>query len=594
MALLILFGFIAGAATALSPCVLPVLPIALSAGATGGRRRPLGIVAGLTVSFTFAIVALVYVISALGLPNELLRDIAIGVLIVFGVVLMVPPLTIRVEAWLSGFAARAGGPRSGGDGFWSGTLVGASLGIVYAPCAGPILAGVITVTASQSFDAGRLAVAFAYGLGSATVLYLLMVGGRRVVAPLRRRGAALQVATGAVMVVVALAMLGRYDVRFQERIAADLPSFLVTPAKALETTGSARTALADINGVSSHSVGARVANGDEAETSARKVATGSAGKPSGLPEYGEAPEFANTEKWFNTPGGRPLTMKGLRGRVVLIDFWTYSCINCIRTLPYLNAWNKRYAKDGLTIVGVHTPEFPFEREAANVEEAIKSEGIDYPVVQDNEQGTWSAYGNQYWPAEYFVDAKGQVRYAHFGEGEYGEKEKVIRELLAEAGDRVPAADAKVRGAVAPSEGVTTPETYLGPYRAERFTNSELSPGVHDFTAPATVPPNEFALRGRWNVALKSATAAGGAELDLNFGARRVYLVLGSSGRPRQVRVKLDGQPIVAADAGSDVHGGVVTVQGHRLYELVDLPRVEHHLLELELQPGVTGYAFTFG
>jgi cytochrome c biogenesis protein CcdA len=191
VALLIIFGFVAGAATALSPCVLPVLPIALSAGATGGRRRPLGIVSGLAVSFTFATVALVYVIAALGLPNDFLRKLAIAVLLGFGVVLMIPPLAARLEAWMSRFASRAGVARGRGDGFWSGTAVGASLGLVYAPCAGPILAGVITVSASQSFSAGRLAVALSYGIGSAVVLYFLMLGGRRVTAPLARRGASL-------------------------------------------------------------------------------------------------------------------------------------------------------------------------------------------------------------------------------------------------------------------------------------------------------------------------------------------------------------------------------------------------------------------
>jgi cytochrome c biogenesis protein CcdA/thiol-disulfide isomerase/thioredoxin len=582
MALLILFGFIAGAATAVSPCVLPVLPIALSAAATGGRRRPLGIVAGLAVSFTFAVVALVYVISALGLPNDLLRKLAIFSLIVFGVVLMVPPLAARLEASLSGLVSRAGvRPAQGGDGFWSGVLVGASLGIVYAPCAGPILAGVITVTASQSFSAGRLAVALAYGVGSALVLYLLMIGGRRLVRPLARRGTGLQVATGAVMVLVAVAMLAEYDLRFQSDVVSELPSFLVNPAESLENTDSAQAALARINGVSPHGIGAQAASEEH------------------QPEnYGEAPEFTGTERWFNTPGDRPLTMKGLRGRVVLIDFWTYTCVNCIRTLPYLNAWNKRYAKDGLTIVGVHTPEFPFEREASNVEAAIAREGIEYPVVQDNEQGTWNAYGNLYWPAEYFVDAKGDVRYAHFGEGEYEEKEDVIRQLLAEAGREVGQKRSGASG-IAPSAGVTTPETYLGPFRAERFTNPELSPGLHDFDvpryrAPAKVPPNEYAYRGKWKISLESATAAGGAGLDLNFGARRVYLVLGSPGHPRKVRVKLDGEPIPAAVAGADVHGGVVTVDSQRLYDLVDLPRVEHHVLELEPEAGVSGYAFTFG
>jgi cytochrome c biogenesis protein CcdA/thiol-disulfide isomerase/thioredoxin len=583
MALLILFGFIAGAATALSPCVLPVLPIALSAGATGGRRRPLGIVAGLAVSFTFATVALVYVISALGLPNDFLRKLAIVVLLGFGITLMIPPLAARLEAWISQFASRAGVAKGKGDGFWSGTAVGASLGLVYAPCAGPILAGVITVSASQSFSTGRLAVALSYGIGSAVVLYFLMLGGRKVVRPLAKRGVGLQIAMGAVMVVVALAMLGNYDIRFQNHIASSLPSFLVNPTKSLEDTAQAKTALADIRG-GGHGVGSE-ATGAAPETDAK-------GKLD-LPVLGVAPEFVGNERWFNTPGDKPLTLSGLRGRVVLVDFWTYSCINCIRTLPYLKAWDAKYHKDGLTIVGVHTPEFPFEREASNVETAISENGIHYPVAQDNEQATWNAYGNQYWPAEYFIDAQGRVRYVHFGEGEYGEKEKVIRDLLAEAGKTVNGGDVQVH-AVAPSKTVSTPETYLGAARAERFTNSMLSPGSHDFTAPKALPANEFAYHGRWNISLDSVRAESGASLDLNFGARRVYLVLGSPGRDRQVKVLLDGKPIAGADAGSDVHGGAVTVSGQRLYNLVDMPAVGHHVLTLEPQAGVEGYAFTFG
>ncbi len=588
MALLVLFGFLAGAATALSPCVLPVLPIALSAGATGGRRRPLGIVAGLALSFTFATVALVYVLAALGLPDDLLRKLAIAVLIGFGLTLMAPPLAARVEAWLSRLGSRAGGPKSGGDGFWSGTVVGLSLGLVYAPCAGPILAGVITVSASQSFSAARLAVALSYGIGSALALYALMLGGRRVIAPLAKRGSSFQIAMGAVMVLVGLAMLGNYDLRFQSAIAKDLPGFLVNPSKSLEDTSSAQAALTGIRGGGGDGIGARAAAG-ESEPVAKRTAK----DPVPLQEYGPAPEFTDTEKWFNTPGGRPLTIAGLRGRVVLVDFWTYSCINCIRTLPYLEAWDKRYRKEGLTIVGVHSPEFPFEREAANVEAAIEAEGIRYPVVQDNELGTWSAYENQYWPAEYFIDARGNVRYVHFGEGEYGEKEQVIRELLAEAGERVGRRRSAARG-IQPSAGVTTPETYLGVARAEGFTDPELSPGLHDFKAPAKVPPDEFALRGRWREEFHSATAAGGS-LELNFGARHVYLVLGTvDGKPRRVRVLLDGRPIAPADAGADVHGGAVTVSSQRLYELVDLPRVERHVLRLEPEAGTMGYAFTFG
>ncbi|MGN6215908.1 MAG: cytochrome c biogenesis protein DipZ [Solirubrobacterales bacterium] len=582
MALLVLFGFVAGAATALSPCVLPVLPIALSAGATGGRRRPLGIVAGLAVSFTFATVALVYVIAALGLPDELLRRLAIAVLIGFGLVLMAPPLAARVEARLSRLGGRAT-PGRAGDGFWSGALVGVSLGFVYAPCAGPILAGVITVSASQSFNAGRLAVALSYGIGSAAALYVLMLGGRRLIAPLARRGAGLQVAMGAVMVVVALAMLGRYDIRFQNAIAGDLPSFLVNPSKRLEDTAQARAALADLRGGGAHGIGFEASGGPPHRS------------PDGslrLPVLGKAPEFVGTERWFNTPGNRPLSLKELRGRVVLVDFWTYSCINCIRTLPYLKAWDRRYRKDGLTIVGIHTPEFPFEREASNVEAAIAENGISYPVAQDNEDQTWLAYGNQFWPAEYFIDAHGNVRYVHFGEGEYGEKEQVIRQLLAEAGHHVGRRMSGAHG-IEPSLGVTTPETYLGDARAERFTDKMLSPGLHDFSAPPRVPLNEFAFRGLWRIGFHAATAAGGS-LELHFGARHVYLVLGSPGHPRRMRVLLDGRPISPAVAGADVHGGVVTVDRQRLYELVDLPRVEHHVLRLEPEAGISGYAFTFG
>ncbi len=289
--------------------------------------------------------------------------------------------------------------------------------------------------------------------------------------------------------------------------------------------------------------------------------------------YGKAPEFVDNQRWFNTPGDRPLTLRSLRGRVVLVDFWTYSCINCLRTLPYLTAWDKRYRKDGLTIVGVHSPEFPFEKEASNVEEAIKRNGIEYPVAQDNELATWNAYGNQYWPAEYFIDARGRVRFAHFGEGEYGEKEKVIRELLAEAGRRL-AARAAAHTRDRTLARLTTPETYLGAARAERFVNPMLSPGSHDFGSPESPPANEFAYRGRWRITLDSATAERGAALDLSFGARRVYLVLGSPGHSRRMRVLLDGRPIPDDLAGSDVHNGVVTISSQRLYNLVDLPRVE--------------------
>jgi cytochrome c biogenesis protein CcdA/thiol-disulfide isomerase/thioredoxin len=579
MVALMAFAFLAGAATALSPCVLPVLPVALSAGVTGGRRRPLGVVTGLALSFAFATVALVYVIDALGLPGDLLRNLAIAVLLGFGLLLLAPPLAARLEAWISRVlpapSARAG------DGFVSGLLLGGSLGFVYAPCAGPILAGVITVSASQPFTAGRLGVALSYAVGSAVALYFLMLGGRRLIRRLAPQAGRLQIATGVVMVAVALLMAGNYDTRFQTAIASDLPDFIVNPTKELEERDQVGKELAGLR-TQYHGVG----------TLAAGVGEGS--KAKALPVLGKAPEFTGTQQWFNTPDEGPLSLRELRGQVVLVDFWTYTCINCIRTFPYLRAWDERYRDRGLTIVGVHTPEFPFEREAGNVADAIEQSGLRYPVAQDNDYATWNAYANQYWPAKYLIDAQGRVRYAHFGEGDYEETEAAIRELLAEAGRKPGAGHARAPVETA-STGVTTPESYLGSLRAERFVNGPIASGTRTFSVPAPgLAPDSLAYEGRWRIDPHGATAVSGAQLHLDFGARRVFLVLGADGRPRRVRVLLDGKPVPGRFAGTDVRDGAVTIRGQRLYRLVELPRPGRHILTLELDPGVSGYAFTFG
>jgi len=581
MVTLTLFAFIAGAATALSPCVLPVLPVALSAGVTGGRRRPLGVVTGLVLSFTFAIVALVYVIDSLGLPGDLLRNVAIIVLLGFGITLLLPPLSARVEAWISRVAPTPSGSRSQGEGFGSGLLLGLSLGLLYAPCAGPILAGVITVSASQQLTAGRLGVALAYAVGSAVVLYALMIGGRRLAGRLTRQVGRLQVAMGAVMIAVAVLMANDYDLRFQTAIADDLPDFVVNPSKTLEEGSGVRERLADLQGLGS-------AQGPIAEEPKDRR------DDSRLPVLGHAPEFVGNQRWFNTPAGEPLSLRELRGGVVLVDFWTYTCINCIRTFPHLRAWDRRYRDHGLTIVGVHTPEFPFEREAGNVEEAIDRSDLRHPVAQDNDYATWSAYGNEFWPAKYLIDARGRVRYTHFGEGEYEETEAAIRELLVEAGSRPGANRTTVRGESA-SPLVTTPESYLGAARAERFLNRPIEVGTRAFRAPARLSYDSLAYTGVWRIAADSATSVRASRLDLAFGARRVFLVLGADGRLRPgVRVELDGRPIPDRLAGRDVRDGALSVGRQRLYRLVELPRAERHLLSLEFEPGVSGYAFTFG
>jgi cytochrome c biogenesis protein CcdA/thiol-disulfide isomerase/thioredoxin len=577
MVLLILFGFVAGVGTALSPCVLPVLPIALSAGATGGSRRPLGIVTGLAISFTFVTVAFVYVIHWLGLPNDMLRKVAIVGLIAFGVALAVPRIGDRLEAWLSRVVPQRSS-RRGGEGFGSGLIVGFGLGAVYTPCAGPILAGVITLSASQSFTAGRLATAFAYGVGSAVALYALMIGGRRLTRRLSRRSGRFQQALGGVMVLVAVLMALNLDTRFQTAIANDLPSFLVNPTGGLEKSKSVSKQLARVRG-----------NGRGAAESPA-VAQGAA-----LPKLFTAPAIQGTQQWFNTPGNQPLDLATLRRqhRVVLIDFWTYTCINCIRTLPQLKAWDAKYRAAGLTIIGVHTPEFPFEKDAGNVRDAIAQNGLRYPVAQDNDYATWNAYNNQYWPAEYLIDPSGTVRYVHFGEGEYPKTEHAIRSLLAAAGGTGLGGPVGTRAHV--PGGLVTPETYLGSARAERFVNGRITDGVHDYGAGAPdLPPDHLAYRGEWAIAADGAVAGPGARLFLNFQAQDVYLVLGSPDRPRKMQVLLDGQPIRAGTAGADVHGGSVTVDRQRLYRLVSLPKAGDHTLELRPASGTRGYAFTFG
>jgi cytochrome c biogenesis protein CcdA/thiol-disulfide isomerase/thioredoxin len=595
--MLVLLGFalLAGAGTALSPCVLPVLPALLSAGGVGGRRRPLGIVLGLSITFTVTIVGLASVVDGVGLGSDPLRDVAIAVLLAFGIALLLPALSARLEAPLSRLARF--GPRSSGDGFLSGLLVGGALGFVYTPCASPILAAVISVSAAS----GRtFVIALAYAAGSALVLLVLTLGGRRLFDRVRKagRGPALQRALGTIMIVTAVAIATNLDVNFDQFVAQHIPDVNLTAA--LECSGTVTGRLHEISG---HQPKFAPANGSATcGGSASSVHTAAAGASQatllaaahGLPALGAAPEFMQTQEWFNTPARRALKLSALRGRVVLVDFWTYTCINCIRTLPYLKAWDAAYRRDGLEIVGVETPEFAFERDAGNVANAIAQFGLRYPVVQDNEMGTWNAYGNQYWPADYLIDAHGQVRYAAFGEGDYDKTETAIRALLAETGSPV-AGRGHPSGVIVPSQQAT-PETYLGTARAQGWL-SPPKPGLNDYGPASTgeLPLNDFAYSGKWNISSQPAEAVAGAGIDVDFQAKNVYLVLSSPGdRPLPVHVLLDGRSIPAADAGADVHSGVVTVTRQRLYTLASLARNERHRLSLRFAPGVAGYAFTFG
>ena len=553
MVLLLLFAVLAGAGTALSPCVLPVLPALLSAGVTGGRRRPLGIVIGLSVTFTVTIVGVAKVVDGVGLGTDPLRAVAVVVLLIFGLTLLLPALAARLEA--PSRAWRALGPKTRGDGFASGLAVGAALGFVYTPCAGPILAAVISVSAATG---KTVAVAIAYALGSALVLFALSLGGRRLLDRMGRaaRGPTVQRVMGLVMVATALAIITSLDVSFDQFVAQNIPDVNLTAS--LEKSHAVRSRLTSITGRSRFA---------ETASSSSSVAA-SAGLPGvqtpDLPVLGPAPDFVDNQRWFNTPGGRPLTLASLRGRVVLIDFWTYTCINCIRTLPYLKAWDAAYRKLGLSIIGVESPEFSFEKDAGNVASAISQFGIRYPVVQDNNLATWNAWGNQYWPAEYLIDAQGQVRRAPTSARASTTSPRPPSARCWRRPERAPWAPEREPRAPSPRP-TRPPRRPIWARRGQWVFRGPPAPGQHRFPGPShPLSLSQFAYHGTWTIAQESATAGPGAELDARFQAKNVYLVMGSPGRPRHLGVLLDGHPILASNAGADVHNGVVTVSGQRL------------------------------
>ena len=542
-------AFVAGLITAVSPCVLPVLPIVLAGGASGGRRRPYAIIAGLATCFLVSILFASWVLGKLGLPQDLLRNISIGLLFLVAATLLVPRLGVYLER---PFARLSRGPS--GD-LGGGFLLGAALGFVFVPCGGPAIAFVTSAAASVDFGLKTLAVAAAYTAGACVVLLAIALGGRRVSSRIRAGVARFRPAFGAVIALAALALVFNLDTKLQTW----LPGYTDALQKDTEASSSGRNAFARGTNVT-----------------ARKATTAPGSK---LPNYGKAPDFTGIQEWLNTPGDRALTQAGLKGHVVLVDFWTYSCVNCLRTLPHLKAWYATYHPKGLEIVGVHTPEFAFEHVPSNVRGAVKRLGVRYPVALDNQYGTWNAYGNQYWPAEYLIDRNGDIRHAHFGEGEYGKTERLIRELLSDPGKKLPVA-ARLRDPT-PNE-LTTPESYLGYARLERYAGSKVQQNrAATYRLPAKLSLNELAYGGQWRIESQRIVAGKGARLQLHYVASKIYLVLGGHGR---VQVLLDGKPV-----------RTVPISGiSRLYQLLRFNRDGEGLLELRFTPGVQAYAFTFG
>jgi cytochrome c biogenesis protein CcdA/thiol-disulfide isomerase/thioredoxin len=540
VALLLGIAFVAGLITALSPCVLPVLPVLLAGGASGGTRRPYAVVAGLVLSFTVFTITAAALLDALGLPQDLLRNLAVVLLVLAGAAIAVPRLGDLLQRPFLALTRRRPGDLGGG------LVLGLALGLVFVPCAGPVLAAITVLAASRDFGPDTFALTFAYAAGAAGPMLVVALAGRRAAAAMR--GRYVRPALGALVAAAALAI--GFDVT--RPLQTFLPGYTEAVQERLERSGPAERRLARLTGAQVH-------------------------QTSELDDFGPAPELAGLTDWINSG---PLTLAALRGKVVVLDFWTYSCINCLRTLPYLKAWDAAYRKDGLVVLGVHSPEFSFERVPGNVRTAVGDLGLRYPVALDNQLATWKAFSNQYWPAKYFLDRRGHLRFVHFGEGEYERSEQVIRTLLAEGGP-APEGRADAPPDTAPRAPVT-PETYLGWYRLDRYAGSPIEPARFAQYRFPRVPLgiSELAYDGIWRVEGERILSAQGSRLRLHFLARAVHLVLDGSG---DVEVLLDGQ-----------HVRTVHVGEPRLYTLLRLPRIQDGLLELRFTPGLAAYAFTFG
>jgi cytochrome c biogenesis protein CcdA/thiol-disulfide isomerase/thioredoxin len=539
--LLYAIAFLAGVVTAISPCVYPVLPIIFAGGASGGRRRPYAIIAGLVVTFVLSLLFVGWLLDQLGLPQDFLRKVSIAFLLLFAATLVIPQLARAVERPFLRLTRRPAGDLGGGF------LLGASLGLLFVPCGGPVLGFITTQTASLA-GGKRVGLAVAYALGAALPMLLLALGGQRAAGRMRSMNLqrpAVRAALGGVLALSALLIAFNVDKTLQTKVG-DYTPFLQKAERSCYTRKQ---------------LGQRCLTAQPASSSALK-------------DFGPAPPFTGISTWINS---KPLTIASLRGRVVLVDFWTYSCINCLRTLPHLKAWDSAYRKAGLTIVGVHTPEFAFEHVPSNVRKATRELGVDYPVAIDDDYKTWDAYQNGAWPTEYLIDRKGHIREIKEGEGTYDETERTIRRLL---GEPAQAQLASVKDTT--PQHPTTPESYLGWERLQRYSGSELVPDrVVPYKFPRSVPLNTLAYDGLWRVERQRIVAIDRARLRLHFLAQNVHLVLGGRG---MLRVLVDGKPVHTIRVG-----GL-----SRLYTLLSYPSLREGELELRFSPGITAYAFTFG
>jgi cytochrome c biogenesis protein CcdA/thiol-disulfide isomerase/thioredoxin len=631
--LIIILAYLGGALTILSPCILPVLPFVFARADQPFRRSGLPLLAGMALTF-----ALVATLAAVGggwvvRANEYGRWLAMAMLAIFGLTLLLPsfaerltrPLVVAGDRLSQMAQANQADGRPAGAG--SSFLLGIATGLLWAPCAGPILGLVLTGAALRGASAGTTLLLLAYAAGAATSLAIaLLIGGKVFTAMKRslgagewiRRGLGVAMLGGVVAIGLGLdtgvlarvstVATGGLEQSLIDRLSSRTPPAQAAPSNTMMAQNTAASAAAgNDSGNANADVKADVkahANGSAmmAASGAMMRASQADTRPT-LPIEGELPPLSGAVQWLNSP---PLTAEGLRGKVVLVDFWTYSCINCLRTLPYVKAWAQKYKDQGLVVIGVHAPEFAFERNVDNVKKAIHDLGIDYPVAIDNNYAIWRSLNNQYWPAHYFADAQGHIRYHHFGEGDYAESEQVIQQLLAEAGHKDVAnnlIDAHAQGVqmAADDADVRSPETYIGFQRAENFASAGgvKADKPHAYTAPAKPSLNQWGLAGTWMVDGEHATLdSSPGRIVYRFHARDLHLVLGpgKDGKPVHFRVSVDGAAPGASHGTDTAEDGSGVVTEQRLYQLVrQSGEVGDHTFSIEfMDPGVQAFAFTFG
>jgi cytochrome c biogenesis protein CcdA/thiol-disulfide isomerase/thioredoxin len=564
MILLIAFAFLSGIVTVLSPCILPILPLLLSAGIGQGKYRPYGIILGLIISFTFFTLTLSALVQSTGISPDILRTVSLGLIIFFGLTLLFPQLEsafARLTAPLARLGNRIESAGQTGTGFISGCIMGTALGLIWAPCAGPILATVTTLVATGSVTWSTMLITLAYSCGTALPMFFIIYSGNKIVGSISAITPYTELIRklfGILMILGAIAIAFHFDVALQQLAIRYFPTVSIDDNEPVKKQLELLRNEANVNNLSP------------------------------APAVGrQAPDFVGIADWLNTS---PLTMQQLAGNVVLVDFWTYSCINCVRTLPYVTQWYEKYKDQGLIIVGVHTPEFEFEKNKNNVANALKRFNITYPVALDNDYKTWNNYHNHTWPADYLIDKQGIIRHIHLGEGEYSNTENMIRSLLG----LTALAHEEEHGGF----GEQTPEIYLGFKRAESYTTElNIAPNtITKYGYQIPLAPDTVGLKGSWLVTPECITSKSkDALLMLNFIGQHVYLVVCSE-KPSIMTVLLDDQPIPAAYYSRDMNDlGEIIVQESRMYEIIDLKDTDgRHTLTLHVPENVSLYAFTFG